>query len=185
MIHSRKAKIQRGISNAMEIFVCNAHLLRLAPTPRIRGRERAMKIMQPLSRKPGKLLATIVIFFAHLSVHAAECESWTAKLVSVQGVVESRAASASSWRTAGLNDTFCPGDSVRTGTHSRAAVVLPDHAVLRLAPPSPWERFPKASRPGSNCWRESSTSSPGFPARWMCGPLSSTLASRGRSSLSR
>jgi ferric-dicitrate binding protein FerR (iron transport regulator) len=139
--------------------------------------------MQPLSRKPGKLLATIVIFFAHLSVHAAECESWTAKLVSVQGVVESRAASASSWRTAGLNDTFCPGDSVRTGTHSRAAVVLPDHAVLRLDQNTTITLGTVSE--GEPSWLELLEGIVHFFSRVPRSLDVRTPASRGRSSLSR
>lgn len=60
------------------------------------------------------------------------CDQPVARLVSAQGVVETRAAQATAWRSAGLNDTFCPGDMLRVGARSRAAVWLVNETVVRL-----------------------------------------------------
>jgi tetratricopeptide (TPR) repeat protein len=53
-------------------------------------------------------------------------------LVSLQGVVEVRAAAETIWRAAALHATFCPGDAIRTGARSRAAVVLATETIVRL-----------------------------------------------------
>jgi len=71
---------------------------------------------------------------------AAEmCEDWIAKMVSLQGTVEVRRvatevqrAGVIQWEPALWGDTLCPGDMVRVGEQSRAAVVLRNEAVLRL-----------------------------------------------------
>ncbi|MFO7684851.1 MAG: FecR domain-containing protein, partial [Desulfobacterales bacterium] len=63
---------------------------------------------------------------------AAVCEQPVATMVSVQGTVESQRVGASGWQPAVLNDTFCPGDTIRTGPNSRAALALASEAVMRL-----------------------------------------------------
>ena len=60
------------------------------------------------------------------------CEQWVAKLVSAQGPVETRAASATAWHPAKLNDTFCPGDMLRVGVRGRAALMLANETIVRL-----------------------------------------------------
>jgi tetratricopeptide (TPR) repeat protein len=60
------------------------------------------------------------------------CEEWTAKVVSVQGIVEARAVGGAEWESVSLDDTFCPGDVLRVQTRSRSAVVLSSGATLRL-----------------------------------------------------
>lgn len=60
------------------------------------------------------------------------CEKWFAKVVSSQGVVETRGAQQSVWRAAKLNEVFCHGDAVRTSARSRAALVLANETIVRL-----------------------------------------------------
>jgi tetratricopeptide (TPR) repeat protein len=65
------------------------------------------------------------------SARAAEADGF-ARAVSVQGTVETQRAGASAWTPVKLDDTFAPGDVVRTGPRSRAVIALLDRSVLRL-----------------------------------------------------
>ena len=60
------------------------------------------------------------------------CEEWAAKIVSIEGNVESRVAGEDAWQAVKLNDTYCPDDQVRTLEKSRAAIQLQNETVLRL-----------------------------------------------------
>jgi tetratricopeptide (TPR) repeat protein len=53
-------------------------------------------------------------------------------VVSAQGVVEVKRAGQTLWEPAKLNETYCPGDTVRTDKKSRADIALHNHPVLRL-----------------------------------------------------
>jgi tetratricopeptide (TPR) repeat protein len=59
-------------------------------------------------------------------------EGWVAKIVSVQGNVQARRAGQEAWAPVRLNETFSPGDMIRVGERSRAAVMLPNEVYLRL-----------------------------------------------------
>ena len=75
----------------------------------------------------------IVFFFAAVSTAQAEsCEKSVGRLVSLQGTVEARSSNQTVWQVAKLNDKFCPGDAVRTGARSRAAMVLANETIVRL-----------------------------------------------------
>ena len=63
---------------------------------------------------------------------AATCEKWAGKVVSAQGVVEVKRAGQTQWEPAKLNETYCPGDTIRTDRRSRADIALYNHPVLRL-----------------------------------------------------
>ena len=45
---------------------------------------------------------------------AATCEKWAGKVVSLQGTVDAKVAGGTQWQPAKLNDTYCPGDMLRT-----------------------------------------------------------------------
>ena len=66
------------------------------------------------------------------SVLAQDCEQWVAKMVSVQGTVELKKAGDSQWQPVQLNDTYCPGDTIRVSANSRADLALVNQATLRL-----------------------------------------------------
>ncbi len=64
---------------------------------------------------------------------AQHCPQPIAKIVSAQGAIELKESPADVWRRVGLNESICPGDFIRVGEHSRAAIVLLDtDAVLRI-----------------------------------------------------
>jgi tetratricopeptide (TPR) repeat protein len=65
-------------------------------------------------------------------VAAQTCEEWVGKIVSVQGEVYARRAGETQWLPAKMNDTYCPGDMIRTQGRSRAAIVLRNETILRL-----------------------------------------------------
>ena len=79
-----------------------------------------------------QVLGTI-FFFAAVSVAQAEpCKKSVGRLVSLQGTVEARPSNQTVWQAAKLNDKFCPGDAIRTGARSRAAMVLANETIVRL-----------------------------------------------------
>src|SRR5947207_1737894 len=57
----------------------------------------------------------------------------TARLVEFEGTVEIQRAGARVWDPGYTNAVMHPGDQLRTGDRSRAAVLLSDLTVLRLA----------------------------------------------------
>ena len=60
------------------------------------------------------------------------CDPAPAKAVSVQGTVEWKRAADAQWQPVNLNDTFCPGDSIRVQAKSRADVMMLNQSVMRL-----------------------------------------------------
>src|SRR5262245_57100024 len=63
---------------------------------------------------------------------AATCEQPVAKVVSVQGTVESQRVGDTQWQPVQFNDTYCPGDTLRVQGRSRADVAMLNQSVLRL-----------------------------------------------------
>ena len=63
---------------------------------------------------------------------ASACDPAPARATSVQGSVEARRAGEAQWRLVSLNDTFCPGDTLRVQDRSRADLQLLNQSVLRL-----------------------------------------------------
>ena len=55
-----------------------------------------------------------------------------AQVVSAQGNVQTRRAGNTEWLPARLNDAFSPGDTIRIGERSRAAIRLPNETIPRL-----------------------------------------------------
>ena len=63
---------------------------------------------------------------------AETCEQWAAKAVSVEGNVEVQRAGETQWQPVKLDDTFCPGDTIRVDDQSRTALSLENQPLLRL-----------------------------------------------------
>jgi hypothetical protein len=63
---------------------------------------------------------------------AETCEQWVAKAVSVEGTVEVQRSGETRWQTVKLDDTFCPGDTIRVDDRSRTALSLENQPLLRL-----------------------------------------------------
>jgi tetratricopeptide (TPR) repeat protein len=76
--------------------------------------------------------AVIAMTLQPVSALAATCEKWAGKVVSAQGVVEAKPAGETQWQPVKLNETYCPGDTIRTDRKSRADIALSNHPILRL-----------------------------------------------------
>ena len=63
---------------------------------------------------------------------APACEPRAGKAVSGQGEVEIRHIAQPHWSALRLHEDLCPGDRIRLGRHSRAAVLLANRTLLRL-----------------------------------------------------
>ncbi|WP_170161124.1 FecR domain-containing protein [Methylocaldum marinum] len=63
---------------------------------------------------------------------AATCEQWAAQLVSAQGQVEIQSSGKPSWTPVEDEQTFCPGDRIRTLVRSRASLLLPNQTYIAL-----------------------------------------------------
>jgi tetratricopeptide (TPR) repeat protein len=66
------------------------------------------------------------------SSESAACDPWISKIVSIQGSVEVKRNNGTRWHPTHLEDIFCPGDRIRVGANSRAAIVLVNETVMRL-----------------------------------------------------
>ncbi|GJL56439.1 MAG: hypothetical protein NPIRA02_35710 [Nitrospirales bacterium] len=64
-------------------------------------------------------------------VQAGNCDTWVAKLVSLEGTIEAKLANHTTWQPARVGDTFCPGDTIRL-EQWRAAIVLSNETIIRL-----------------------------------------------------
>ena len=72
----------------------------------------------------------LCLAWAHLAW--AGCEAPVARVVSVEGVVELRAAGTEAWTPAAREAPLCAGDTLRTGADGRAALALVNETVVRL-----------------------------------------------------
>lgn len=79
-------------------------------------------------------LCTLCLLNIPLQLLAAEppCDPALARAVSVQGTLEVKRARQTQWSAAGRDERFCPGDAVRTGGSSRAAILFYPETVIRL-----------------------------------------------------
>ncbi|WP_170161126.1 FecR domain-containing protein [Methylocaldum marinum] len=75
---------------------------------------------------------TIVAFFTSGPALSDACEQWAARLVSAQGRVEIKPSGKPSWEPAMSEETFCPGDKIRTLARSRASLLLPNQTYIAL-----------------------------------------------------
>jgi tetratricopeptide (TPR) repeat protein len=76
------------------------------------------------------------------------CGQAVARLVSLQGIVEVQRTGASDWAPVQLDETLCAGDLLRVRELSRAALVLPNEAIVRLDQLSTISLTPPAEQPG-------------------------------------
>ena len=78
------------------------------------------------------LLVVLVVSLQPFFAVAQTCDEPIGKMVSVQGTVESQKAGATQWQPVKLNDTLCPGDTIRVLNNSRAQLALANQSVLRI-----------------------------------------------------
>jgi tetratricopeptide (TPR) repeat protein len=79
---------------------------------------------------PGLMLLGLI--YPSLARAAEGCEQWAARLVSVQGRVQLRRFGEVAWSPSRPDSRLCPGDRLRTGENSRAAILLPNETLVRL-----------------------------------------------------
>ncbi|MFZ7124763.1 MAG: TonB-dependent receptor domain-containing protein [Desulfobacterales bacterium] len=87
-------------------------------------------MMRSVLRKAGIL--GLMLFLTPLVFAQTPCENWVAKVVSIQGAVDIRRGDAENWSPARLEELLCEGDVIRVMDLSRAAIMLPNDAVVRL-----------------------------------------------------
>jgi tetratricopeptide (TPR) repeat protein len=75
-----------------------------------------------------------VFLFAYTSegMAAVPCEPPVGEAVSVQGLVEFNRVGQLTWQTVTQGELFCAGDSVRTASPGRAAILLANQTLIRL-----------------------------------------------------
>ena len=77
-------------------------------------------------------ISTLIAMLYPCASTADTCDKWVAKAVSIQGSVQVRRAGETQWQTARLNETYCPGDTIRVLDRSRADITLVNQPILRL-----------------------------------------------------
>jgi len=76
------------------------------------------------------LLAVLFLGYPRLGLSArTECSNAVAKIVSIEGRVESLFKGDEDWQSSKINDLFCPGDKVRTLGKSRALLLRGDSTI--------------------------------------------------------
>ncbi len=86
----------------------------------------------------GSLLVVFLLFgmaadpFSPRAAAAERCEPWIGKVVSVQGDVLFKQKGENRWKPLNRGDILCPEDMIRVEERARAAVLLPNEAILRL-----------------------------------------------------
>lgn len=78
------------------------------------------------------IVCSVSAIFASPESFAQNCENWVAKAVSVQGLVEKNDGTQE-WIPLHMDDTLCPGEKLRVGENSRAALHLSNNTYLRLS----------------------------------------------------
>lgn len=73
-----------------------------------------------------------VLAFARFAQAQPPRQGRIGKISSIQGSVKAMSKSGTTWLPARIGDTFCIGDRISTGEHSRAAIVLNNETVLRI-----------------------------------------------------
>ncbi|NOT84823.1 MAG: tetratricopeptide repeat protein, partial [Methylococcaceae bacterium] len=81
---------------------------------------------------PTATLFSVVLILPHTLNAAPVCTQWVAKIMSLQGNVQTQAGQDQSWHAAHTGDQICPGDTLRILKLSRATLRLRNEAVLTL-----------------------------------------------------
>ncbi len=80
-----------------------------------------------------RLVVSILLFLKISLVNAGNlCAHWSAKITSVQGVVEIQRNTTSNWVPAKLNDSICTLDYIRTAPRSRVIIQIQDESHVKL-----------------------------------------------------
>ena len=85
--------------------------------------------------KHQKLKYYLLIFFQVIPVYleaASSCTEWVAKVVSVQGKVETQRSGIVNWKAIQQGDVFCQGDKIRSEKNSRATLQLSNNSLISV-----------------------------------------------------
>lgn len=78
------------------------------------------------------VLASATLHLSAAQADEARCADPIATLASLEGQVEASENNGGAWRPVRVDERLCPGDRLRVGANSRAAVILSNHTVMRL-----------------------------------------------------
>ena len=80
-----------------------------------------------------KCFYLFVLAITPLSVEAShDCSQWLAKVVSLQGKVDSQYSGDSHWHSIAPDETFCSGDKIRTAQYSRVTLFFRNESRATL-----------------------------------------------------
>jgi Flp pilus assembly protein TadD len=96
----------------------------------LRDAARSARGMRALS--PVLLTSLLMTWACNGLARDADCEPVLARVISAQGEVELKHAGRSGWHEADAHTVLCPGDSLRAGSHARAAISFANESVIRL-----------------------------------------------------
>ncbi|MCF6252993.1 MAG: FecR domain-containing protein [Methylococcaceae bacterium] len=81
-------------------------------------------------------IKSIYLFVFMLAPYSADathvCPQWIAKIVSLEGKVDSQFSDDMHWHTTNSKETFCRGDKIRTDQHSRATLLFKNESRATL-----------------------------------------------------
>jgi tetratricopeptide (TPR) repeat protein len=80
---------------------------------------------------PAIIILTVILLFSEAAA-VETCKEWTAKVVSVQGNVQSQRTGEMQWEPVKFNNTYCAGDIIRVQERSRTAIVMSNETIIRL-----------------------------------------------------
>jgi len=78
------------------------------------------------------MLIGVISYVCPFFAVAENCKKSIGKVVSAQGTVQSQKEGSTQWQPVKLNDTLCPGDTIRVHFNSRAELLLANQSVLRI-----------------------------------------------------
>jgi Tfp pilus assembly protein PilF len=108
-----------------------------------------LKIPRPLYPVIGIFIPLLVTLTSPASHAAERCKTGIARAVSIQGLLDVRHAGKSDWQSATREEEYCPGDTLRTGANSRAAIQLYPETIIRLDQSSSIVFAPAGTTPDS------------------------------------
>src|SRR3569832_408825 len=124
-----------GVSSIFTILIAIASQTR----PRFDAHKENMTVREDRVPMQYRMLnlSVGVLLSAMLHMPAAQadderCAEPIATFASIAGPVEAAGASGNAWHSVHIDDRLCPGDRLRVGANSRAAVVLGILTVMRL-----------------------------------------------------
>src|SRR5512146_439791 len=92
--------------------------------------------MKQPGASPWTMALRVTVFLAAAvlptAATAATCAQWVAKVVSAQGIVQVQRAGEAQRLPVKLNDTVCPGDTIRVQEKGRADLLLSNDTLLRV-----------------------------------------------------